>query len=94
MIRTTASRLTVLAVGLALFAFAATDAARAQSPGDGRPRPDPGIPTSPNVSVSTGPNGVTIHIAVDQTVPGISGARGSSARRFAPAPSLRVQQDA
>lgn len=78
MIRTTASRLTILAVGLALFAFAATDAARAQSPGDDRPRPDPGIPTSPNVSVSTGPNGVTIHIAVAQTVPGSSGSSGSS----------------
>lgn len=77
MIRTIASQLTALAVSLPLLAYATTDSARAQSPDDGRPRPDPGIPTSPDVSVSTGPNGVTIHIAVAQTIPGTSGSGGT-----------------
>ena len=78
MTRAIASQLAGLAVGLALLGYATTDGARAQSPDDGRPRPDPGIPTSPNVSVSTGANGVTIHIAVAQTVPGSSGSGGAS----------------
>ena len=59
---------------LVLLALMFPEVARGQTPDGERPRPDPGSPSSPNISVTSGPNGVTIYIAVTQQTPGSSGA--------------------
>lgn len=67
-----ATLLLALVLGLVFVVF--PEAARGQTPGGDRPRPDPGSPSSPNVSVTSGPDGVTIYIAVTQQSAGSSGA--------------------
>ncbi len=59
-------------LGLLLLVF--PEVAQGQTPDGERPRPDPRSPSSPNISVISGPNGVTIYIALTQQTPGSSGA--------------------
>lgn len=58
------------ALGLLVLMF--PEVARGQTSDGERPRPDPGSPISPNISVTSGPNGVTIYIAVTQQTSGSS----------------------
>ncbi|MCZ7576320.1 MAG: PKD domain-containing protein [Dehalococcoidia bacterium] len=68
----------LLALLVSVMALAYPSGGEAQTPDENRPRPDPGRPDSANVSVSSGPNGVTVVIRVAQQSPGTSGGTSSS----------------
>lgn len=63
---------------LGLLSLVFPEVARGQTPDGERPRPDPGSTSSPTISVTSGPNGVTIYIAVAQQTPGSSGDSSST----------------
>lgn len=69
----------LLALLVSVMAFAYSPGVEAQTPDGSRPRPDPGRPDSTNVSITSGPNGVTVYIRVTEQSPGsVAGPSSSS----------------
>ena len=76
-LRTPRPLASLLALLLSMVALTFPVSVRGQVPDGGRPRPDPRTTTSPKISVESGPNGVTIYIAVTQQTPGSPGSSPS-----------------
>ncbi|NJD66813.1 MAG: hypothetical protein FIB00_16500 [Chloroflexi bacterium] len=68
----------LLAMLVSVMALAYPPGVEAQTPDGNRPRPDPGRPDSTNVSVTSGPNGVTVYIRVTEQSPGSVGGPSSN----------------
>lgn len=68
----------LLALVFGVMALGLPPVIEAQSPDGDRPRPDPGRPDSASISVTSGPNGVTVYIRVTDQSPGSAGGPSSS----------------